>query len=157
MDATYIIFVAFGIGVVAGLRALLAPAAVAWAAHLGWLRLLGWPVAFMTSTWAVLLFSALALFELIGDLLPNTPKRTDPAPLAARFISGGLCGACVCASANHSLLMGTALGGIGAVIGAFAGYEFRRRLVTASNVKDIFIALPEDLIAIRLALFFVTR
>src|SRR5438270_835463 len=98
MDATYIIFIAFGIGVVAGLRALLAPAAVAWAAHLGWLHLFDSPVAFMTYMWAVILFSALALFELVGDLLPNTPKRTDPAPLAAHFILCVLCGVCVCAS-----------------------------------------------------------
>ena len=35
------------IGVVAGLRAMTAPAAVAWAAHLGWLPVAGTPVAFM--------------------------------------------------------------------------------------------------------------
>lgn len=153
----YILGFAFGIGVVAGLRALTAPAAVAWAAHLGWLHLSDSPLAFMASIWAVILFSALAIFEFVGDLLPKTPKRTAPAPLAARIISGGLCGACVCASANQSLLIGAALGAIGAVAGAFAGYELRKRLVSGLNVKDIFIALPEDLIAICLALFFVTR
>jgi uncharacterized membrane protein len=77
--------------------------------------------------------------------------------LVARLISGGLCGACVCASANQSLLIGIVLGGIGAVLGAFAGYELRKRLVTGLNVKDIFVALLEDLIAIGLALFLVTR
>lgn len=153
----YILGFAFGIGVVAGLRALTAPAAVAWAAHLGWLHLSDSPLAFMASTWAVILFSALAIFELVGDLLPKTPKRTAPAPLVARIISGGLCGACVCASANQSLFIGAALGAIGAVAGAFAGYELRKRLVSGLSVKDIFIALPEDLIAICLALFFVTR
>jgi uncharacterized membrane protein len=157
MNTNYIMFFAFGIGVVAGLRALTPPAAVAWAAHLGWLHLLDSPLAFMASTWAVILFSALAVFELVGDLLPTTPRRTAPAPLGARFISGGLCGASVCASAGQSLLVGIALGGVGAVIGAFAGYELRKRLVTGFNVKDIFIAVPEDLIAIGLALFFVTR
>jgi uncharacterized membrane protein len=153
----YILGFALGIGAVAGLRALTAPAAVAWAAHLGWLHLHDSSLAFMASTWAVILFSAMAIFELVGDLLPKTPKRTAPAPLAARIISGGLCGACVCASANQSLFMGAAFGAIGAVAGAFAGYELRRRLVTGLNVKDIFIALPEDVIAIGLALFFVTR
>jgi len=43
------------------------------------------------------------------------------------------------------------------VVGAFAGYEIRKRLVTGLNIKDLFIAIPEDLIAIGLALFFVTR
>jgi uncharacterized membrane protein len=157
MNATYIMLLAFGIGVVAGLRALTAPAAVAWAAHLGWLHLRDSPLAFMASTWTVILFSALAIFELVGDLLPKTPRRTEPGPLAARLISGGLCGACLCASANQSLLIGAALGAIGAVIGAFAGYGFRKRLVTGLNVKDIFIALLEDLIAISLALLLVSR
>jgi uncharacterized membrane protein len=153
----FILALAFGIGVVAGLRSLTAPAAVAWAAHLGWLNLHASPLAFMASTWAVILFSALAIFELVADLLPQTPKRTAPGPLAARIVTGGLCGACLCASANQSLPIGAALGAIGAVIGTFAGYELRKRLVIGLNVNDIFIALPEDLIAIGFALFFVTR
>jgi len=152
-----ILFFAFGIGVVAGLRSLAAPAVVAWAAHLGWLRLQDSSVAFMASIWSVVIFSALAIFELVGDLLPKTPRRTAPGPLAARIITGALCGACVCASANQSLPIGAALGALGAVIGAFAGYEIRKRLVTALNIKDLFIAVPEDLIAIGLALFIVTR
>src|SRR6266403_2648168 len=131
-----ILFFAFGIGVVAGLRSLAAPAVVAWAAHLGWLRLQDSPVAFMASIWPAVIFSALAIFELIGDLLPKTPRRTAPGPLAARIITGALCGACVCASANQSLPIGAALG----ALGAFAGYEIRRRLVTALNIKDLFIA-----------------
>jgi uncharacterized membrane protein len=153
----HIFFFAFGIGVVAGLRALTAPAAVAWAAHLTWLRLHDSALAFMASTWAAILFSALAIFELIGDVLPMTPKRTAAGPLSARIISGGLSGACVCASAKQSLVIGAILGAFGAVIGAFAGYELRKRLVTGLNVKDIFIAIPEDLVALGLAWFFVTR
>ena len=154
---SYILGLAFGIGIVAGLRTLTAPAAVAWAAKIGWLHLQSSAFAFMASTWAVILFSALAIFEFIGDLLPTTPKRTALAPLAARIISGGFCGACVCASANQSLFVGAALGASGAVVGAFTGYELRRRLVSTLNIKDIFVALPEDAVAIGLALFFVTR
>jgi uncharacterized membrane protein len=153
----YILALAFGIGVVAGLRALTAPTAVAWAAHLGWLNLQESRLAFMASTWAVILFSILAVFELVGDLLPKTPKRTAPGPLIARIFSGALCGACVCAAANQSLLIGAALGALGAVVGAFAGYEVRKRLVTGLNVKDIVIAIPEDLIALSLAWFLVSR
>ena len=157
MSATYIMAFAFGIGVVAGLRALTAPAAVSWAAYLGWLNLHDSPVAFMASIWVVAIFSLLALFEFVGDLLPKTPRRTAPAPLIARILMGGLCGACLSISANQSAAIGAVLGAIGGVIGAFAGYEVRRRLVTGWNIKDIFIALPEDLIAIGLACFLVGR
>src|SRR6476646_4695242 len=62
----------FGIGVTAGLRALTPPAIVAWAAHFGWLNLNNSPLAFVGSTIAAVIFSLLAIFELIGDLRPQT-------------------------------------------------------------------------------------
>lgn len=111
----------------------------------------------MGSKIAVALFSLLALGELIADKMPGTPSRTSLVPLLARILMGGLCGASLCASANQSLLIGALLGGTGAVIGAFGGYEIRRRLVGKLNAKDIFIAVPEDLIAIALACFLVSR
>jgi uncharacterized membrane protein len=89
---------------VAGLRSLTAPAVVAWGAHLGWLNLHGSPLAFMGSTAAVTIFSLLALGELIADKLPMIPKRTAPGPLLARVVTGGLCGACLCAAVGNSLL-----------------------------------------------------
>ena len=153
----YVFEVAFGIGFAAGLRAFTPPAVVAWAAHLGLLNLNNSPLAFMGTTIAVVIFSLLAVFELIGDLRPQTPKRTAPVPLVARILMGGLCGACLCAPSHQSLVVGAILGGIGGLIGAFAGYEIRRRLVAALNIKDIFIALLEDLVTIGLAYFFVTR
>jgi uncharacterized membrane protein len=69
---------------------------------------------------------------------------------------GGMSGACLCASAAQSLLPGAALGGIGGVIGAFAGYEARTRLVKGLAVKDVFIAIPEDLVAMGLAYLLVS-
>ena len=79
----YVCAFALGLGFAAGLRALSPPAVVAWAAHLGWLNLNSSPLSFMGSTITVVIFSFLAVFELIGDLLPQTPKRTAPAPLVA--------------------------------------------------------------------------
>lgn len=157
MNTSHIFAFAFGIGVVAGLRSLTAPAAVSWSVYLGWLSLEGSPLAFMGSIAAVVTFSLLGIGELIADLLPRIPKRTAPAPLIARILTGSLCGACLCVSVNQPLPVGALLGGIGGVIGAFAGYEVRRRLVSSLNIKDIFIALPEDLLAIGLALFLISR
>src|SRR2546430_4440040 len=152
---SYIFALAFGVGVAAGLRSLSPPAVVAWAAYLGWLNLNNSPPAFMGSIIAVVIFSLLAVFELFVDLQPSTPKRTAPVPLIARILTGALCGACLCAASNQSLIVGAILGAIGGIIGAFAGYEIRRRLVTALNVKDIFIAVLEDLVTIGLAYLFV--
>jgi uncharacterized membrane protein len=153
----YLFVFALGVGVAAGLRSLTPPAVVAWAAHLGWLNLNNSPLAFMGSIITVVVFSLLAVVELFVDLQPSTQKRTAPVPLIARILMGGLCGACLCAASNQSLIIGAILGGLGGVIGAFAGYEVRRKLVAALNIKDTFIALLEDLVTIGLAYFFVTR
>jgi len=153
----YLFALALGIGVVAGLRAFTPAAVVAWAAHLGWLNLNNSSLAFMGSIITAVIFSLLALFELFLDLQPTTPKRTAPFPLVARILTGGLCGACLCAASNQSLIIGAILGAVGGVIGAFAGYKIRRKLVAGLNIKDIFIAPLEDLVTIGLACFFVSR
>jgi uncharacterized membrane protein len=155
-DSSYVLILAAGLGFVAGLRSLMAPAAVSWAAHLGWLHLQGSPLAFMGSTAAVAIFSMLALAELVADKLPMTPNRTTPGPLMARIIMGALCGACLSVSTDQSWLAGVVVGGIGAVIGAFVGYEARRRLVSGLKVKDVVIAVSEDLVAIALAYLIVS-
>ena len=153
----YVFVLALGIGIVAGLRSLTAPAAVAWGAHLSWLNLHGSPLAFMGSTTAVAIFSLLAIGELVADKLPTMAKRTSPAPLIARIITGGLCGACLCAAAGRLLAAGALLGGIGGIVGAFLGYEIRRRLVNNVHIKDFVVAVCEDVIAVGLALFLVSR
>jgi uncharacterized membrane protein len=154
---TYVFFFAIGIGIVAGLRSLLAPAVVAWAVHFDLLNLYGSPLSFMGSRAAVAIFSLLAIGELVADKLPKTPKRTALAPLLARILLGGLSSACLFVAAGKSLPAGALLGGIGGVVGAFVGYEIRRRIVNNLQVKDLFVALCEDAVAIALAWFFVLR
>jgi uncharacterized membrane protein len=156
-DVNWIFPIAVGIAIVAGLRSLTAPAVTAWAAHLGWVNLDGTPFRFMGSTSAVAILSLLAIAELIGDKLPKTPRRTAVVPLLVRMLTGGLCGACLLGAANQSAAFGAVLGAIGAVIGTFGGYEIRKRLVTQFGIPDIFVAIPEDLVAIGLALFLVSR
>jgi uncharacterized membrane protein len=150
-----VLVLALAIGIVAALRSLTAPAVIAWGSDLHWLNLHGSLLAFMGSTAAVAIFSLLAIAELVADKLPTIPKRTAPAPMIARIITGGLSGACLCVSARRSLVIGIILGGIGSVIGAFLGYTMRRRLDL--HVKDLVIAFCEDLIAVGLALFVVSR
>jgi uncharacterized membrane protein len=99
----------------------------------------------------------LALGELIADKLPWIPKRTAPAPLLARFLTGGLCGASLCAAAGQSLVVGALNGGIWAGVGAFLAYQIRKRLVSNLHIKDFIVAICEDLVAIALAVFVVSR
>jgi uncharacterized membrane protein len=151
----YVFVLALGIGIVAGLRSLAAPAVVAWGAHVGCLNLHGTSLEFMGSTATVAVFSLLAIGELIADKLPMIPKRTAPAPLMARIVTGGLCGACLCAAMGKSLVAGALLAGIGGIVGAFAGYGIRRRLDL--HIKDVVVAVCEDVVAMGLALFLISR
>ena len=95
MNSGFALFLAFAIGVVAGLRSMTAPANVAWEAHLGWISLSGSHLAFMGSAWAVGIFTLGALAEFVADQLPTTPARTTAGPLAARIVMGSLTGACL--------------------------------------------------------------
>ena len=154
---TSILALALAIGIVAGLRSMTAPAAVSWAACVGWLQLAGTPLAFMGSQAAVAILSLFAVAEYVADKLPRTPNRTKPGPLIGRIVMGGLAGACLSVSAGQGFAPGAVVGGIGAVVGAFAGYEARRRLVSGLKVKDLLIAIPEDLVAMGLAYLIVSR
>ena len=157
MSATFVLLLAFAIGIVSGMRSLTAPAVTAWAARLNWLNLAGTRLAFMGSTAAVAIFTVLAIAELISDKLPATPSRTAPVGLIARFICGALSGACVGVSAGQSAAYGAVLGAAGGLAGAFAGYQWRTGLVKALKVPDFVIALLEDAIAIGAGLFIVSR
>lgn len=152
----YVLALAVGIGIVAGLRAFTAPAAASWAAYLGWLNLHGTPLAFMGSVITVGIVSLLAIVEYITDQLPSTPARTVPMQLIARLIMGGLAGACLCAGNAQSWLVGACLGIVGTLIGTYGGYHIRKALVAGLKVKDILIAIPEDLVAIGLSYFLVS-
>lgn len=143
---------AFLIGVVAGLRSMTAPAAVSWAARLGWLHLENTKLAFLGYAATPWIFSVLAIGELIADKLPNTPSRKASVGFGARIVTGAVCGA-----ALGGWTGGLALGVIGAIVGTLGGYEFRTRLVRAIGGKDLPIALLEDAIAIGGAFLIVSR
>lgn len=157
MASTFALLLAFGIGVVAGLRSLTAPAVVAIAAHLGWINLHNSPLAFMGSKWTVGICIVLALVELVADQLPNTPARTAAVGLSARIVTGGLCGACLAVAGGAALVVGAVAGAIGGVAGAFAGYHTRVGLVRSLRAPDVAIAVPEDIVAIGLGLLLVSR
>jgi len=147
----------FSIGITAGLRSLTAPALVSWAAHLGWLDLSGSRLSFLGSRAAITILSLLALGELVADKLAKTPNRTDLGPLVFRVITGGFSSLAICVSAHQPLVIGTILGVLGAIAGAFAGYEIRHRLVEAFGLPDFGVAVAEDLVAIGGGLLIVSQ
>jgi uncharacterized membrane protein len=157
MTPSHILFFAFGIGIITGIRSLTSPAVIAWAAHRGWLNFQGASLSFLGSTAAVATLTILAVVELVTDKLASTPARTKPLGLSARILLGGLSGAAVALAGRQSAAVGCALGAVGGVVGAFAGYQVRTELVRALKVPDFVVALLEDLVAVAGALFIVTR
>ena len=130
------------IGVIAGLRALLAPTAVSWAAYLGWLHLANTPLAFLGYVATPYILTVLAAGELVTDQLPATPSRKVPVQFGVRIVTGALSGAAIGASGGV-LLVGLVLGAIGAVIGTLGGAAIRARLANAFG-RDRPAALIED-------------
>jgi uncharacterized membrane protein len=134
------------IGIIAGLRAMTAPALVSWAAHLGWLNLTGTWLAFFGNVWARWILTLIALTELVTDQLPSTPSRTVPVQFGARIVTGALSGAAI--GAGSGALVGGLLAGIvGAIIGTLGGRAFRARLAAAFG-SDRPAAFIEDAVAI---------
>lgn len=141
------------IGVVAGLRTMTAPAAVAWGAYLGWLSLAGTWASFVGHWITVGIFSILALAELVADQLPSTPSRKVPQQFGARLVGGAFAGAVV-GTTGGAMIGGLIAGAVGAVIGTYGGAELRARLAAALG-RDLPAALVEDVIAIAGALLIV--
>jgi len=148
MNTNVVLALAVGIGIVAGLRSLTAPAVVSWMAYLHVIDLRGSHLSFMGSTAAVAVFTLLALLELVGDKLPKTPSRTAAVGLTARILMGALSGGAFARADGVSSKLGAVAGIVGALIGAYGGYQVRTRTVKALHAPDYVIALLEDAVAI---------
>ena len=138
--------IALLMGVVAGLRAMTAPAAVSWAAHLGWLPLQGTPLAFLGYAATPWIITVLALLELVTDQLPSTPSRKVPVQFGTRIVVGALCGAAL-GMPSGVWIGGLVAGIVGAFIGTLGGTKARAALAQSFG-RDLPAALIEDVVAI---------
>ena len=148
-----VLLIALLIGVVAGLRALTAPAVAAWAAVLGWISLEGTWAQWVAHPITVTVLTILALGELVTDQLPRTPSRRVPMQFLPRLVTGGFAGAVLATGAVLNPTPWVVVGAIGAaligaVIGTLCGAECRKRLVATAGGRDRPVALVEDVIAI---------
>jgi uncharacterized membrane protein len=123
------------IGIVAGLRSMIAPTAVAYARGSLW--------------W--ILFAALAVAELIGDKLPKSPARTIPAALLVRCVAGGASAYFLLGGGSEGLIA-AACGVVGALIGTYGGYALRHALTRPGRLPDLVVAIGEDIVTIALAI-----
>jgi uncharacterized membrane protein len=148
MTHVEVLVLALLIGVVAGLRAMTAPAVVSWAAGpLHWINLDDRWLHWVGHPATVTVLTLFAVVELVTDQLPKTPSRKTPMQFGTRLITGGFAGA-VIGAGFHYLWGSIGAGVVGAVLGTLGGYELRKRLVAATGGRDLPIALVEDVIAV---------
>lgn len=147
MSVVLTLVLAVLIGVVAGLRAMTAPAVVAWGAFAGWIDVDGRWSQWVAHPITVTVLTVLLLVELVTDQLPKTPSRKTPMQFSTRLITGAFAGA-VIGSASYHTFSAIGAGVIGAVLGTLGGYEARRRLVAANGGRDLPVALAEDVVAV---------
>jgi uncharacterized membrane protein len=143
---TQTLVLALLIGIVAGMRTMTAPAAMSWAASLGWLTVGATRLAFLAYAWTPWVLTMMAVTELVADQHPATPSRKALGPFAARLMSGALSGAAIGVSTGQTMA-GLVTGVVGAVVGTLGGYAFRSRLA-ASFGRDRPAAFIEDAVAI---------
>src|SRR5260370_21339935 len=121
MNPSYVLLLAFLIGVIGGLRTMTAPAVVAWAANRHWLNLDNSPLALIGSLGAVLVFTLGALGELVIDKLPSTPNRTRLLVLVVRSVLGGLSAPAIAVAVAQSIALGIVPGAAAPSAGAVGG------------------------------------
>jgi uncharacterized membrane protein len=136
----------FLIGTMAGLRSMSAPAAVSWAAYLGWLPLNESWLAFLGYVWTPWILSFLAAGELVTDQLPSTPSRKVPVQFGGRLLTGAVSGAALGLAAGSPWL-GALAGIVGAAAGTLGGAAARAKLAAVFG-RDLPAALIEDAVAI---------
>jgi uncharacterized membrane protein len=93
-------------------------------------------------------FAALAVGEVIGDKLPQTPNRTAPMPLVARIAFGGLTGALAATFLQGEVVEGIFLGAGAALLGTFLTFHLRHRLTHQQGIRDLYVAIAEDCIVL---------
>lgn len=136
---------AIGIGAVAGMRSASAPALTSnyFAKHPS-LFLDASPLKGLRQPATANVLKFMAGGELIADKLPFLPPRTDPGPLGARAVSGGVCGAAVFLAEGGRAEIGAALGAASAVASAFLFMNLRRIIGKAAKLPDPVVAVAED-------------
>jgi uncharacterized membrane protein len=142
---------ALGLGAVAGMRSLAAPAILSRQASSGgtWangLDLNRTPFDWMGKRFYSILLGILAAGELGGGKSNSAPPQTRPLSLALRAGSGALAGAAVFAGEDEPPLTGALLGAGAALIFTFAFHWARQKLAQNSRFSPRAMGLGEDLL-----------
>lgn len=140
---------AFQIGIIAGMRAMSAPALVSHRlSHIEPAPLADSKLHFLTSPKTATITKVMAAGELVGDKLPSSPDRTAFPQILGRIGSGAACGAALSEVEGNEASYGAVAGSLGALVGTFAFFHLRRWLTHDKGIPDPLVALAEDALTI---------
>lgn len=132
-----------GLGAIAGLRSMSAPALLARAVRRGNLDAPNLPA--LGSPKLSTLLALLAVGEMIADKTPFIPARTSAPALFGRMLSGALAGATLFASEGRRKNSGAVLGALSAFGAAYAG-EGIRTAGARKGIPDPILGALEDML-----------
>lgn len=136
---------ALGLGAIAGMRAVAAPALLSHYLNndpAG--ALYNTPLRYLQRPLVATSLKFLAGAELIGDKLPLTPNRISPPQLAFRVLSGAVVGATVAGANEKPKVTGAMLGVLGALAASFGFFYLRKKVGQESGLPNMALGLIED-------------
>ena len=137
-----------GLGAVAGVRSMSAPALLSRAASRGSIKgIEGTPFAFLASPRAARFLTVLAIGEALADKLPFSPDRISPPGLVGRMASGGLVGAALFAAAERRAAIGAGLGLLTSAAASYPSYYLRVKTQEKLGLPNWAVGLVEDALA----------
>ncbi len=137
-----------GMGAIAGMRSMAAPALVSDYFTRARPEQRGTPVQFLASPRVATALKLLAVGELVADKTPQIPARTDWPSLLGRCLSGMVAGTALYAGSGHHPVPGGLLGGTVAILSTFGSYRLRQFAVRRFNLPDPLVGIVEDAIVI---------
>lgn len=140
---------AFEIGLIAGMRAMAAPALLSHKLE----RTIPTkqpktPAQYLAQPPVSLGLKVLAGAEIIADKVPHGPNRTSPPQFLTRLASGATCGAFVSEVEGETAPFGAVAGALGAVVSTLVFFNLRRYLNHDLGLPDAVGALAEDALVI---------
>lgn len=143
---------AIAIGIIAGMRAMLAPATTAtYLAKQPANNSDNKAMKVLRSAAGVRVLQVVSAGELIGDKLPAAPNRTSLPGLVGRVVNGSLSATALSKANKSNVLTGALIGGSAALISTYACFYIRRYISSRPHVKDYVTGATEDALAIALA------
>lgn len=141
--------VAAGLGIIAGMRSMAAPALLShYLTQRPQKGLVHSKLNFLRTPIFSKIAKVLTAGELVGDKTPQIPDRIKPASLAARAASGGLVGATAFIFNREKAWQGALIGATAAVGSTFLTFYLRKNVGKSTNLNDKIVGTVEDAIAI---------